>query len=75
MSGVVSFAEIDGQHVELLPGRTLLQVSDLVYDPTSGLIYTDIDHDGAADNSDIAAAKDDPDSTVTREVPSIVTPA
>lgn len=27
MSDVVSFAEIDGQHVELLPNRTLLQVT------------------------------------------------
>ncbi|MGH3932389.1 MAG: hypothetical protein ACRDTF_20715 [Pseudonocardiaceae bacterium] len=26
MSGIVSFAEIDGQRVELLPTRTLLQV-------------------------------------------------
>ncbi|MGH3917260.1 MAG: hypothetical protein ACRDTC_28185 [Pseudonocardiaceae bacterium] len=25
MSGKVSFSEIDGQHVELLPARTLLQ--------------------------------------------------
>jgi len=27
MSDALSFAEIDGQHVELLPNRTLLQVA------------------------------------------------
>ncbi|MGH3916491.1 MAG: hypothetical protein ACRDTC_24235 [Pseudonocardiaceae bacterium] len=75
MSDVVSFAELAGQHVELLPGRTLLQTSGVIYDTQSGVFVTDLDGDGGVDKSDIALASDDPDKTITREAPSIVTPA
>lgn len=38
----VSFAEADGQHVELPPNSTLLQTGDVVFDPD--VVDADVSH-------------------------------
>lgn len=45
MSDVVSFTEIHGQYVELLPGRTLLQTRASAEDGATYISGSTIDHD------------------------------
>jgi hypothetical protein len=51
MSSAMSFAQLDGQHVELLPGRTVLSM--LVSQATDGGLSTDGGH--SSDGSDVMA--------------------
>lgn len=59
MSDVVSFMEIDGQHVELLPARTLLQSSGPVTDAVAPV------GDAVAPVTDAAAPVTDAAAPVT----------
>jgi len=44
MPDVVSFAEIEEQHVELIPGRTLMQTGPL-YEDSEGVSYDELYED------------------------------
>lgn len=51
MSDVVSFTEIEEQHVELIPGRTLMQTGPL-YEDAEGIRYDDLYDDDFYDDLD-----------------------
>jgi len=44
MSDVMSFAEIEEQHVEMIPGRTLMQTGPL-YEDAEGVCYDELYED------------------------------
>lgn len=49
MADVVSFAEIEEQHVELIPGRTLMQTGPL-YEDAEGVSYDNLYEDDLDDD-------------------------